>query len=309
MLESRLAATPDDLETRVKLIGAAFLNNDPGVQARRREHLKWLARMHPEIDLGGYAFVPGPEDLPEDYPELRDLWLDAVSRKPTDLRVLEAAAGFLRFHDAAIAGEICRKAVALAPDDIDWRRELANTYVRLSSGAASEDERRRHAASAMREFQAALGMTDDADDRIDIQMDIARAAADALDWPVAVEAARYVLQEKECIRGEWNYGNVIHRANIVLGRAALASDDVDAAEGHLIAAGETPGSPQLDSFGPDLELAAELLHRGRRDVVVSYLRACKRFWKDNELVIDEWLASIARGELPEFARTDAVPIT
>src|SRR5437762_13634578 len=51
---------------------------------------------------------------------------------------------------------------------------------------------------------------------------------------------------------DWNYGNAIHDSNIVLGRLALKAGDVEAAKKRLLAAGHSSGSPQLDSFGPDM---------------------------------------------------------
>ena len=47
-----------------------------------------------------------------------------------------------------------------------------------------------------------------------------------------------------------------------------------------MAAGATPGSPQLDSFGPNMTLAKELLEKGQPDVVLHYFALCKNFWED-----------------------------
>ena len=46
----------------------------------------------------------------------------------------------------------------------------------------------------------------------------------------------------------------------------------------LRAAGHTPGSPQLDSFGPDIRLAWDLLQRGQDQAVLDYLHDVARFW-------------------------------
>ena len=61
-------------------------------------------------------------------------------------------------------------------------------------------------------------------------------------------------------------------------------------------AGKTPGSPQLDSFGPDRDLARALLERGERTAVLAYLAECARFWKGREALLEGWRAAIERGE-------------
>ena len=63
------------------------------------------------------------------------------------------------------------------------------------------------------------------------------------------------------IKSDWNYGNALHKGNIVLGRIALERGDIAGAKEHLLAAGQTPGSPQVGSFGPNTTLAKELLEK------------------------------------------------
>lgn len=77
--------------------------------------------------------------------------------------------------------------------------------------------------------------------------------------------------------GEWNRGNRLHWGHIILGRVALRQGGLAAAEQHLQDAANVSGSPQLNSFGPDFDLANELLEHGRRDAVLDYLDRCKRF--------------------------------
>lgn len=98
-----------------------------------------------------------------------------------------------------------------------------------------------------------------------------------------------------------NYGNAIFYGNFVLGRIAVRGGNIAQAEQYLLASGATPGSPQLDSFGPSMTLAKELLEKGKsRDVVLQYLEQCKKFWDDDEHKLDEWSAIIRRGGIPDF---------
>ena len=40
-----------------------------------------------------------------------------------------------------------------------------------------------------------------------------------------------------------------------------------------------PGSPQLNSFGPIMSLAEELLEQGEPDTVLEFFAECRKFWK------------------------------
>jgi hypothetical protein len=107
-------------------------------------------------------------------------------------------------------------------------------------------------------------------------------------------------------RCNWNYGNAVHDANRYLGLVSLRHDSVKEAAAFLLAAGNTPGSPQLDSFGPELDLADQLLKRGQTGPVKEYLTDIKVFWKGGDRVVDRWLAAIARGERPTLDRFSAI---
>jgi hypothetical protein len=99
----------------------------------------------------------------------------------------------------------------------------------------------------------------------------------------------------------WNYGNAIHYAHTTLGLLALEGGDRSAAVAELLQAGATPGSPQLDSFGPTMQLARSLLRTGESQAVLEYLAQCRVFWKMGETWINLWESKIRAGGLPNFA--------
>ena len=96
-----------------------------------------------------------------------------------------------------------------------------------------------------------------------------RAAADrALNQDNLDDAdrlARELLDVAAAFSKDWYHGNAIHHGNLIQGRAALKRGDTQAAGDFLRAAGETPGSPQLNSFGPNMLLAKELLEAGEQE--------------------------------------------
>ncbi len=89
-------------------------------------------------------------------------------------------------------------------------------------------------------------------------------------------------------QANWNHDNAIHVSNIVLGRIALAEGRIDDAKNHLTTAGTIHGSPQLDTYGPDMSLANDLLAKGEQQVVLDYIELCRKFWSIDAGVLNRW---------------------
>lgn len=108
------------------------------------------------------------------------------------------------------------------------------------------------------------------------------------------------LRIAETYKDDWNYGNAIHKGHITLGRVALRKGDIEEAKNQLILAGKTPGSPQLDSFGPNMMLAKELLEIGEKETVLKYLELCEEFWDLHLERLMLWEEQITNDEAPSF---------
>lgn len=110
-----------------------------------------------------------------------------------------------------------------------------------------------------------------------------------------------LVKEAESWKKDWNYGNALHVGNLVLGLVALDSADLVEAKKRLVAAGRTPGSPQLDTFGPNMLLAERLLAKGETATVLEYFDLCSKFWKSG--LNDElptWVTAVKAGKAPDF---------
>jgi len=116
----------------------------------------------------------------------------------------------------------------------------------------------------------------------------------------ARQFATDLLRVAQQFRTDWNYGNAIHDGNLVLGRIAVREGRIDDATQFLLKAGATPGSPQLDSFGPNMSLAKDLLEQGERGPVLEYFELCRKFWELGYGKLDEWAKDIRAGRLPNF---------
>jgi len=128
----------------------------------------------------------------------------------------------------------------------------------------------------------------------------AKAALNARRMQVAQTWIAELLGIAESHAGDPRYGTAVHDGHELAGRLALAAGDVEAAKSHLLAAGMTPGSPVLGSFGPNMTLARNLLAAGEREVVLSYFAECQVFWPMGTAKLAEWTLAVQRGETPDF---------
>ena len=158
-----------------------------------------------------------------------------------------------------------------------------------NDGALAPDKRRNGGVSA-------------SSPSLDRYYDLSRRMRTAFKGPspeTAGPIAREYLAAAQEFPCNWDYGNAIHNANVVLGLLALRDGKRAEAVGYLRAAGASPGSPQLDTFGPSLLLARDLARLGETDAVADYLASIKRFWKAQ----DESIVAMA---LPVFADPDPI---
>jgi len=131
---------------------------------------------------------------------------------------------------------------------------------------------------------------------------VAARALERGDQDRAARLARELLTLAEEYRTDWNYGNAIHHGHLLLGRVALVRGDLSAAGAELLEAGRTPGSPQLNSFGPNMALARELLQKGQTAPVREYFSLCRRFWMPQfaDAKLKEWESDLTAGREPRF---------
>jgi hypothetical protein len=99
---------------------------------------------------------------------------------------------------------------------------------------------------------------------------------------------------------DWNYGNAIYFGHMVLGRVELVQGNMVLAENHLLESAKTPGSPQLNSFGPNTSLAKDLLEKGDTAPVLEYFGLILKFWKMDFGMVADWTATVKGGKIPNF---------
>ncbi len=196
-----------------------------------------------------------------------------------------------------LAEQLLGKAQALDPGNQEWAQLLAQVYAQRALKGTSTEER---AALARKRLETLEKGPDTIKLGLSTLTDLARAAFDAGEFEKAETYARRLLEVASQNRSDFYYGAALHHGNLILGRLALRAGDVQKAKSSLLAAGRTPGGPQLSSFGPNMSLAKELLERGEKQAVLEYLELCKRFWTSPRNPLDLWIETIKSGGTPNF---------
>ena len=112
--------------------------------------------------------------------------------------------------------------------------------------------------------------------------------------------ATQLLKLAPSFKGNWNYGNAIQDANLVLGRIAVRDGRLEDAKNYLLESGKSQGSPQMDTFGPNMSLAKDLLEKGERDTVLQYFELCRKFWTMDNNKLNDWSKEVKAGKSPDF---------
>ena len=298
-LESRLEREPHDLAARTRLI-QYYMPRIFEESARRSHyrHLLWLIQNAPEADvLTRPAMRIEPFIDPAGYATGKQAWRRHIEREPANVKFLGSAARFLsQRQDRELIIEYLKAAQSLDPDNPDWPSALGRLYLQgRAFGRSSEP------TQALEHFRQAYDLADNDDRRSYLLGNLVQAAFEAESYDdVRTYATTMLDTSATTFFGAQNF----HQANMVLGRVALAENDVELAKYYLLEAGRipessspaSPGPMQLQ--GPNMRLASELLQRGESEVVLEYFDLCSRFWRSDKL--DDWAAVVKAGGMPDF---------
>ena len=229
------------------------------------------------------------------------LWMKLVDENPTNAQIMGQAATYIswdvfRPQDKAIS--LLEKACELDPENTKWAARLGSLLL-LGRQSFVPDERKATARKALGYLERAsqLGGPEGCQ-----KLRFARRGC----FPCrGVGKGRDLRQQcpgatrcdKEGLR---NFANLLHNTHVLLGRVALRDDNLELAKHHLLEAGKTPGSPVLNSYGPDMILARELLEKGEKETVLQYFELCRKFWKTGRERLDLWVKAVEEGKTPDF---------
>lgn len=168
------------------------------------------------------------------------------------------------------------RARELAPGNTAWNDGLVQVYQRRAGQI--QDPRGKV------KFLSEADTVANDNQRANLLPNLAMAEFEAGDDAAAARDAQRLLDLAP--KSPSNRENMIHAGNTILGRVALAKKDVNEAKERLLASARVAGSPVLNSFGPRMELAQDLLDVGQRDAVLQYLEMCRAFWTYDQGQLD-----------------------
>jgi tetratricopeptide (TPR) repeat protein len=296
-LENEVKTQPDSLLNRIRILGY-FASKGIGEDPARIAHILWIIKNHSDLSELIVPLLDVPESGRAAYETVRAAWEEQLQNNSDSVKVILNAAMFFRSAEEKRELALLRQAQALAPDDLKLQRKLANHYMRANPEEDVE-QFKSNCIVALRLFEHILSQSKDDIDRFYRLTDVATAALRVGEFTRAEEIAREMLTVAPQFASDWNYGNAIYWANIVLGKIALSDKRLGQACEYLVAASLTPGSPQLDSFGPEFVLCSHLLNAGETECAKTYLSNCAKFWREvNKL--SGWIIDIDKGLQPSF---------
>jgi len=138
-LEQRLQPTAESVSDRTVLLVWALGRTDDAAREMRARQIAWLVENQPlsEVLRSTAAFINstvGPLADPSAYSRIRQLWLDAVAKAPTNSAVLEGAYNFLRISDPQEVRRILAPYSGRYAQITSW---LADTYSMAALGVTS----------------------------------------------------------------------------------------------------------------------------------------------------------------------------
>ena len=309
-LTARAAKSPADDEAVLPLIG--FYARGDKMKPEGAALLLGFIERHPRAEGAGamHIVLSYLYDLDALKSVVR-VWKKHAARFNDEPHVLGNAAQWMR-HLAAVepaysneALKLLERARTLEPKTLRWALLLG--MVSLDAARKqSPPQNAEMAKKAIAALESSLTLGDAAErdllftDKGPIEAALAEARFITGDFSQAKADAETALTKLDPKKDSWNHGNLVFALHQLLGRIALAQGDVKAAAAQLIASGKTAGSPQLNSFGPGMSLALELLRKGERAAVIEYLELCAKFWSRGGSKVSDWKTQIEKGETPDF---------
>jgi beta-lactamase regulating signal transducer with metallopeptidase domain/ankyrin repeat protein/tetratricopeptide (TPR) repeat protein len=297
ILQIKVASNPGDLPDRVRILGYYFIKRTSEAEAQKaaQPHILWIINNAPESPVAADPItgVNYRLDLPH-YEEARDAWTEVLATHPSDLKVITNAASFFLLNDPERAEKLLQKGEKMEPQNPNWPMGLGQLYS-LQALRSEGSTHRQSQALALQSYELGISLLSGAD-RFYALESVTKAALNAGDTNKAGQYAREFLQKAPQFSKNWNYGNAIYTGNSILGQIALSQRDVISAKAYLQAAGDSPGSPTLDSFGPDLTLARQLLSKGGKVAVSMFLSKIAKFWTGHQNEIRDWQKAIQDGQ-------------
>jgi hypothetical protein len=161
-----------------------------------------------------------------------------------------------------------------------------------------KEKKQERAKAAMVQFQE--GLAKDGSSKYLCEEYLPWAAWKANEFDVARQSAKFALDAYANSGASFKNGDLLFVGHSILGLLDLRDGNVKSSIAHLLASANSKGSPVLNSFGPEFDLARALYEKGERDSIVQFLKEVEKFWKREK--VESWLTMIQEGEQVDLYR-------
>jgi tetratricopeptide (TPR) repeat protein len=239
------------------------------------------------------------EDHPEDYAALKSLWLRVCDRD-AGIMTRANAANFFADREPALSDQLLWKAIQEQPNNWLCVDRLIDLYKQIVDSAQQPSSQGSYRLNPDRVFFLAnlLCGSEQTPGHGARFLKIAEVLYALQESSAAEQCAEVALDS--LIDSERDIEDVRYNSHQLLGRIALRLGRISEATDHLGWSLNVSPSPVLQSFGPSLTLAQELLDVGERISVIEYLERCASFWKGKPALFEQWIAEIKEGLTPRL---------
>jgi hypothetical protein len=297
-LEIELKSNPDDIGTRILLLGYCEAHRKQSF-SNYLSHIGWIIRNHPDGEIAGLVITCKLSDrnMPG-YQQIKHIWSETLASGASAKAHLNAIRFFVSNKDFDAAFECLPTVANIEVKQTDYL-VLADVYELLSRYSSSTCTQSKESLlnSAILWTQKAVRQGGGSSQCFDyIQLTRLLFANEHIS--LAKEAATTLLAKASLHPDESGYA--VHIANIMLGKIALAEGLPTVAAKYLLASTQVSNSDQLALAGPDLSLAQELLEFGDNVTVVKFISDCQQLGLCDErrATLDRWYQAIAEGRMP-----------
>lgn len=304
-LESHLKSNPKDMHSRMKLVVYYYhqKRDMPKYQKAYWRHVLWIVKNRPLSEFITSPHVSlDPDDATDTYKRASALWKKHIESQPDNPDIYGNAADFFSGEDDERAARYLRKAMELEPESPRWPKRLGKLFQsRYRFGDGSKEQMQEWAQKSHQYFHMAEKRHDGQSLPIDLLKKLGKTAlASGQTDRARTYARRYHKRALNRKNNSWKpHQDPLHFSYLLLGRVALKEGEVEQACTYLMKAADVSPSPSLQSFGPGMSLAYELLKNGENDTVIEYLDEVNTYWKEHDR-IERWKEQIRRGEMPKF---------
>jgi tetratricopeptide (TPR) repeat protein len=285
-----LKAHPSSAKDRLIL---AYHFADPNNAAITTGYCQWLIKRYPEAHI----YSQPPFDMPD--AAQTALWEAQIKANPTNVGILKNAANAFTINQQTKSEAIYRSLITIQPHAARWPLELARLYgMNADTPFTGRATSHKAAEMSLRYARAALNLAHSHYRKIDATTLAMQACYNVGNFASAKAYASSVIALLPSSDPEGDI-DARYSSRMMRGLVALHNKDVKLAVHYLLLSGRISGSAVLDSFGPSMQLADQLLKAGERKAVIKFLDECKVFWQ-NGPNLDNWKKQIAAGKQPDF---------